>query len=234
MQNKDNSKRVVQRDKIKTKIELREFNWTQKQLELANFIEEKGGKIIIIDGVAGSGKTLVSMYSALKLLINKKISEILYLRSAIESSSRSLGWTPGTLEEKFSYYLAPLEEKLAEILKKSEIDLLKKEKRINALPIAYLRGVTWNVNCILLDEAQNTTKEELITIMTRLGEHSKLIIMGDSRQKDIKNSGFEFIYKLFDDEESAINGIRCFKFDSDDIMRSGIVKYIIKKLESQI
>ena len=140
---------------------------------------------------------------------------------------------PGEIDEKMQPYLQPLLDKLSELLPKSEIDVLEKDGRISSVPIGFLRGLNWNAKCIIADEAQNMTQKELITLITRIGEFSKVFIIGDPEQTDIGiKSGFSKILSAFDDEESRSNGIYTFKFDEEDIVRSGLVKYIIKKIKN--
>jgi phosphate starvation-inducible PhoH-like protein len=92
--------------------------------------------------------------------------------------------------------------------------------------------LSWNATVIVADEAQNMTKKELITLITRVGEFSKLYVCGDPDQSDINGkSGFSAVMNIFDDQESRDNGIHIFKFDEEDIVRSGLVKYILKKLK---
>jgi phosphate starvation-inducible PhoH-like protein len=166
------------------------------------------------------------------LLNSKKISDLLYIRSAVESSDNKLGFLPGEAHEKMAPYIQPLLEKLYEMLPKNQIDQLEKEERIDSIPLGFLRGLNWNAKCIIADEAQNMTSKELITLITRTGEFSKVFIMGDPEQSDINGkSGFTKVLSLFDDEESRQNGIFVFKFDEDDIVRSALVKYIIKKIK---
>ena len=161
------------------------------------------------------------------------MSEIVYVRSIVESSDSKLGFLPGEMDEKMSPYIQPLIDKLEELLPKHDIDKLKKEERIHGFPINFLRGLSWNAKCIVADEAQNMTKKELITLITRVGEFSKLFICGDPDQSDINGkSGFVPTMNIFDDEESRNNGIYVFKFDEDDIVRSGLVKFILKKLKN--
>jgi phosphate starvation-inducible PhoH-like protein len=166
------------------------------------------------------------------LLNSKKISDLLYIRSAVESSDNKLGFLPGEAHEKMAPYIQPLLEKLYELLPKNQIDQLEKEERIDSIPLGFLRGLNWNAKCIIADEAQNMTVKELITLITRTGEFSKVFIMGDPEQSDINGkSGFIKTLNIFDDEESRQNGIFVFKFDEEDIVRSVLVKYIIKKIK---
>ena len=162
----------------------------------------------------------------------KKVSDLLYLRSAVESSENKIGFLPGEAKEKMSPYIQPLLEKLTELLPKNNIDLLEKEERIDSIPIGFLRGLNWNAKVIVADESQNMTQKELITLITRIGEFSRVFILGDPDQSDINGkSGFVKVMNLFDDQESKENGIHVFKFTEDDVVRSGLVAYIIKKIK---
>jgi phosphate starvation-inducible protein PhoH len=132
-------------------------------------------------------------------------------------------------------YLAPLIDKLVELLPKSDIDALKKENRISSIPVGFLRGLNWNAKVVIADEAQNMTFKELFTLITRTGEFSKMFILGDPDQSDINGkSGFIKMISYFDDEESRANGIQVFRFTDDDIVRSGLVQFIIKKVKKTI
>ena len=226
--------RVPQKSKPKLTFEIKPC-YKQKTTNHQNFVEktlDKNNPIIIVDGLAGTAKTYLSVYCALQLLKESKVKEIVYLRTIIESASRNLGSLPGEFDEKFKPFITPLEDKLKEFLNKGTIDGLKKTNTVHALPINYLRGASFNASFLLLDEAQNATKKELVTLMTRLGKYSKLVICGDSKQNDINGkSGFQDIFDTFSDNESRENGIHTFKFDSDDIVRSGILKFILDKLD---
>ena len=110
--------------------------------------------------------------------------------------------------------------------------MLFEEGIVSCAPINYLRGASWKNKIVLADEAQNFTKKELITLITRIGEDTKYFICGDLMQSDINGkSGLNEIAKIFDDEESKKNGIHVFTFDKKDILRSEILKFIISKLE---
>ena len=230
---KDTSPKVHQNEKIKESVRIDERQLTSKQIELLNLLQNKTTKLVFISGPAGTAKTYTSILAGLTLLNHKRVSEIVYVRSIVESSDSKLGFLPGEMDEKMSPYIQPLIDKLEELLPKHDIDKLKKEERIHGFPINFLRGLSWNAKCIVADEAQNMTKKELITLITRVGEFSKLFICGDPDQSDINGkSGFVPTMNIFDDEESRNNGIYVFKFDEDDIVRSGLVKFILKKLKN--
>ena len=225
---KDTSPKVHQNEKIRESVRIDERSLTPKQIELLNLLQNKTTKLVFISGPAGTSKTYTSILAGLNLLNQKRVSEIVYVRSIVESSDSKLGFLPGEMDEKMSPYIQPLIDKLEELLPKHDIDKLKKEERIHGFPINFLRGLSWNAKCIVADEAQNMTKKELTTLITR-----KLFICGDPDQSDINGkSGFVPMMNIFDDEESRNNGIYVFKFDEEDIVRSGLVKFILKKLKN--
>jgi phosphate starvation-inducible protein PhoH len=124
---------------------------------------------------------------------------------------------------------------MAEMLPKSDVDVLLKEERVSSVPVGFLRGLNWNAKVIIADEAQNMTFKELFTLITRTGEFSKVFILGDPEQSDINGkSGFIKMVGQFDDEESRQNGIHVFRFTEDDIVRSGLVQFIIKKVKKAL
>lgn len=229
---KDTSPKVPQNEKLRDSIRINQRELTPNQINLLEVLQNKNTKLVFISGPAGTSKTFTSILAGLKLLNDKKVSEIIYVRSAVESSDSKLGFLPGEVDEKLSPYIQPLLDKLEELIPKCDIEKLKKEERIHGFPINFLRGLNWNAKCIVADEAQNMTKKELITLITRIGEFSKLYICGDPDQSDINGkSGFLPIMQLFDDDESRENGVYTFKFTEEDIVRSGLVKFIIKKLK---
>lgn len=229
---KDTSPKVPQNEKLRDSIRINQRELTPNQINLLEVLQNKNTKLVFISGPAGTSKTFTSILAGLKLLNDKKVSEIIYVRSAVESSDSKLGFLPGEVDEKLSPYIQPLLDKLEELVPKCDIEKLKKEERIHGFPINFLRGLNWNAKCIVADEAQNMTKKELITLITRIGEFSKLYICGDPDQSDINGkSGFLPIMQLFDDDESRENGVYTFKFTEEDIVRSGLVKFIIKKLK---
>lgn len=227
----DTSPRVVHTDKLKEKLNIRPFPWTEKQKQLIELILDKETKMVFISGPAGVSKTMLAVYCGLRLLNEKKQGEIFYVRSAIESGSKSLGAVPGLYEEKLDLYLHPLKEKLNELLPQSEINGLMKEQKIKGEAINYMRGRQIE-SYLILDESQNLTYSEIVTLITRAGKYSKFVILGDPAQSDLHGkSGFKTMFNIFNDEESKLNGIHSFEFTKEDVMRSGVVKFILGKLE---
>lgn len=225
----------IESNTFKPKIIVKGKALTEKQKVFVKLALDQKTKIVFVNGPAGSTKTYVAVFAALRELQKNEGKDLLYVRTAIESADKGLGALPGTLEEKFNPYMAPLEDKLEELLPRTTDikNQLIHSGRIQAMPINFLRGASWNNKIIIADESQNFTFKELVTLITRIGEDSKLFICGDMMQSDINGkSGFKSMFDLFNDEESKERGIHCFKFYEKDILRSEILKYIIKKLES--
>ncbi len=205
---------------------------TERQKKFVELALEQKTKIMFINGPAGSTKTYMAIYAALRLLATDKNLDIQYVRTIAESADRNMGALPGDADEKFDPYMLPLKDKLEELLKTSDYQRLLQEKRIDAMPINFLRGANWRNKIVVADEAQNFTFKELTTLITRLGENSKLFICGDFMQSDINGkSGYRAMSDRFADEESKAKGIHTYRFGVADIKRSELLKFIIKRLE---
>lgn len=228
----DKSPRVFQNDKIGFELDIQErYDLTAKQKELIDIIEDKRTRVVFVQGPAGTSKTFTAVYAALKLMNKKTISDIVYVRSIAESASKSLGSLPGEADDKMAPFLMPLRDKIEELIPRQQALALEKEERLQGIPVNYLRGASMNAKFIIIDEAQNLNKKELVTALTRIGKYSKFIILGDANQSDIRDSGFVELFKLFDDEISREQGIHSFSFTREDIVRSGILKYIVERIE---
>jgi phosphate starvation-inducible PhoH-like protein len=219
------------------KLNIKQFNFTEKQKSLIKLGLNKDTKIIFISGPSGSSKTLLAVYLALRAVSEDPNVEVKYVRTIAESAEKSLGALPGNSLEKLSPFLMPLLDKLEELLPPQQIKHLIDQDIIEGLPINHVRGASWRNKIAIFDESQSSSVKELITMITRIGENSKLLILGDPMQSDIGNkSGFQTIYNLFNTPESVAKGIHCFEFFEEDIMRSEILKYIVsvfKKLPNQ-
>jgi phosphate starvation-inducible PhoH-like protein len=207
------------------------FYFRPKHAEFYNIIGGKDTNMALVDGPAGTAKTYIAVYAALEMLREQEdIEKIVYIRSIVESADRSLGSLPGEIDDKFSPYMMPLIEKVTEICGPGTCSMLKSKGLIDAIPVNFVRGLTFNKTCVIVDEAQNLTKGELITIMTRFGRKSKYIICGDCNQSDIRQSGFKEVFDKFDGEESEDQGIFTTKFGLAEIVRSKILRFICQKL----
>lgn len=193
---------------------------------------DESTQMTFVDGPAGTAKSYLAVLSALQSLKDKKVDNIIYIRSVIESASRSIGALPGEIDDKFGPYAMPLMEKVSEICGDNVATILKSHDVLSAIPVNFVRGLTFNRAYVIVDEAQNLTKSELITILTRFGKHTKYVICGDKAQSDIgKASGFNEIYDAFAYRDDANeHGIYNFKFGQNEIVRSKILKYIVNVL----
>jgi phosphate starvation-inducible PhoH-like protein len=203
---------------------------TPNHLKFYHTSQRDATNVIFVNGVAGSAKTQIAVYSALELLKNRKVDQIIYVRTVVESSSKSMGFLPGSVHEKLECFTVPLLDKLLEATDFTTAKALLDQGYIKAIPINFIRGLTFHNSVIIFDEAQNANKSEITTVLTRIGKKTKYFILGDSKQQDIKDSGFENVYDLFDQEFSRKNDIHCFKFDHSDVVRSPILKHITQIL----
>lgn len=188
-------------------------------------------KMLLVDGPAGSNKTYLSVAAGLTLLKEKRVDQIVYIRSIVESASKSIGALPVEVDEKFKPWSMPLIEKLNELISAGAQAKLFEKGVIKCIPVNFVRGLTFHNSFVIIDEAQNLTKEELITILTRFGQHSHYVVIGDTFQRDIGfHSGFKHIWDRFNDEESENMGIHTARFTEEEIVRSPILRFIVKKL----
>ena len=209
----DKQKKVLKTD-IKYSINLNE-----EQKEVKKLIYEN--QITVITGRAGCGKSLVSAITALDLLFKKECENIYVTRAAVEVG-HSLGFLPGSLDDKFNPYLEAFQENLVKCYTKVKIDQLISDKRIIALPVQFIRGKTIE-DILIIEEAQNLTKTEMLALLTRLGKNGRIVINGDNEQKDIKDefNGLSFAIEL----SKKIDGIEWFKLKHNH--RSDLVGKIL-------
>jgi len=231
----DTSPRVHQREKIDYTLNLRGLDWTQKQKAFIELATHKDTKIVFLSGVSGTSKSVLAVYCALLLLNEKKVSDLIYVRSIIESASQSLGSLPGDADMKLSPFASVVYDKLEELLPSGDIKKLINDQRVKPTPVNYLRGASYNAKVIVLDECQNLTWAETVTVLTRIGKFTKYFILGDPMQTDLKHkeqSGFRPMFDIFNNEESQAQGIYCVEFGKEDIMRSEILKFIVEQIEN--
>lgn len=205
---------------------------TDKQCEA--FEEYYKGKNLILYGTAGTGKTFLSIYLALKdIYENQKHNKIVIIRSAVPS--RDLGFMPGNMKEKSSYFEQPYHQIMGNLYNRDDAYTILKNKHIvEFMTTSYVRGITLDNTIIIVDEIQNFTEEELHSVMTRVGKGSKIVLCGDLSQNDLKKekTGFGLFVKIF----KKMNSFSMVEFGIEDIVRSGLVKeYIIarNKVENQ-
>ncbi len=180
-------------------------------------------------GPAGTGKTYLAVATALSALREGKISRIILTRPAVEAGE-ALGFLPGDLFEKITPYLRPLHDALQDMMPAEEIVKLTERGTIEIAPLAYMRGRTLNNAFIILDEAQNSTAEQMLMFLTRLGHGSKAVITGDETQVDLpahKNSGLIEAHRAL----KNVEGIAVIEFSKRDVVRHALVQRIIAAYE---
>jgi len=181
-------------------------------------------------GPAGTGKTYLAMAQAVSFLLAKRISRIILARPAVEAGEK-LGFLPGDLQEKVNPYLRPLYDALYDMMELDRVERLLERGTIEVAPIAFMRGRTLNDAFVILDEAQNTTSEQMKMFLTRLGYGSKAVVTGDITQIDLpsgRTSGLVEAMKVV----GNIEGIAFIRFDDRDVVRHQLVQQIVKAYES--
>ena len=176
-------------------------------------------------GPAGTGKTYLAMAMALKELLDGTVEKIIVTRPAVEAGE-ALGFLPGELQEKILPYLTPLYDAMNDMVGKENASQLVDKGIVEIAPLAYMRGRTLSNAFVVLDEAQNTTHEQMMMFLTRLGDGSRMAITGDITQIDLpraKQSGLVEASRIL----KNINGIQLFYFDGDDVVRHPLVQKII-------
>ena len=200
---------------------------TPKSLNQRRYIEAiKDNDIVFGIGPGGTGKTFLAVTLALVSLFEKQISRIVLTRPAVEAGER-LGFLPGDIEEKINPYLRPLYDALYFLLDSDKIHRYMEDGTIEIAPLAFMRGRTLNDSFIILDEAQNTTSEQMKMFLTRIGIRSKAVITGDITQIDLpfgRNSGLVKARHIL----KGIEGIAFCYFDEKDVVRHHLVRLIIK------
>lgn len=180
-------------------------------------------------GPAGTGKTYIAVALALKFLLSHKVRKLILTRPVVEAGE-SLGFLPGDLVQKINPYLRPLFDIMETLLPADVLRSMEESNIIEVAPLAYMRGRTLHNAVVILDEAQNTTKEQMKMFLTRMGEGSKLIITGDPSQSDIRSkseSGLTHAVSVI----GTIEGIGVIKFSASEVVRHSLVQKIINAYE---
>jgi phosphate starvation-inducible PhoH-like protein len=177
-------------------------------------------------GPAGTGKTYLAVAMAISALLAKRVNRIILARPAVEAGER-LGFLPGTLQEKVDPYLRPLYDALYDMLEPEKVDRFLEKNIIEIAPIAFMRGRTLNDSFIILDEAQNTTSEQMKMFVTRMGFNSKAVITGDITQIDLPNARRSGLLEAID-VLRTVEGISFIHFDESDVVRHQLVQRIVR------
>lgn len=202
---------------------------TQGQAELVEAF--RNYDMVFASGPAGSGKTFLAVAEALRLVLSHQKSGIVLTRPVVEAGE-SLGFLPGDLQEKINPYIRPLYDSMNAVLPRNIVTKMQESGVIEIAPLAYMRGRTLNDSVIILDEAQNTTREQMKMFLTRMGEGSKVFITGDATQIDLPSripSGFVHALEVLE----GVQGIAQVTLTAEDVVRNELVKKIIRAYENE-
>lgn len=189
-----------------------------------------GNDMVFGLGPAGTGKTYLAVAMAVSALLAKKVARIILVRPAVEAGER-LGFLPGSLQEKVDPYMRPLYDALYDLIEPAKVDRMLETGVIEIAPLAFMRGRTLNEAFIIMDEAQNTTNEQMKMFLTRLGNGSKAIITGDLTQIDLPNPRKSGLWEALRVLE-GVEGIRFCHFEDVDVVRHALVQRIVQAYDS--
>ena len=187
--------------------------------------------MVLCTGAAGSGKTFLAVAEALRLVLLHDKARLVLTRPVVEAGE-SLGYLPGDLEQKINPYLRPLYDAMETVLPRETVRKLIESGVIETAPLAYMRGRTLNNSVVILDEGQNTTREQMKMFLTRMGENTKVFITGDTTQTDLPRrvpSGLVHALKLLE----PVNEIGKMTLTAEDVVRNPLVRKIVKAYENE-
>lgn len=197
-----------------------------KQEEYVLGLLDNSIDILVGVGPAGSGKTMLATRAAIKALWEKKIQKIVITRPNIAVDDKDIGFLPGDITKKMTPWMMPILDEFKEYYNTKEIEYMIENGTLEIVPIAYMRGRTLKNAIVIVDEAQGTTVNSMLAILTRIGENSRMFVTGDVAQTDrVQNNGLEdFLKKL---ENYRGNRIKTVKFDNRDVQRHPVIKDIL-------
>lgn len=218
-------KKNIEEDKFLKSMSVNYKCKTENQGKLRDSI--RNNEITIVSGLPGTGKTYIACAEALKMIKSKpKYKKILLVKSVVQLKGEELGHLPGDIQEKFDPYMGSFVDNFEKIIGESLTRKLRELGLINMQPLAFVRGRSIDNTIIIVDEAQNISIDNMRTLMTRIGDNSKMIILGDVKQKDIRNkkdSSLEVIINRF----NKIDNFGCVELrDPNDVVRNPIIKII--------
>lgn len=201
-----------------------------RSLNQRRYLERiRGHDMVFGIGPAGTGKTYLAVAQAIASLLDKKVSRVILARPAVEAGEK-LGFLPGDLQQKIDPYLRPLYDSLYDLLDFEKVERLFERNQIEVAPIAFMRGRTLSDAFVIIDEAQNTTKEQMKMVLTRVGPGSKVVVTGDITQIDLPSGRLSGLVEAIS-VLSGVEGIAFQYFDEKDVVRHRLVQSIILAYE---
>jgi phosphate starvation-inducible PhoH-like protein len=226
------SPKLVNRPKFRGNVpKMRPLIFRPNQQRFIDCIQNSETNIVILVGPAGTGKTLLAVRKGLEGVLNGRFADLVLCRPLVEAGGEELGFLPGGVDDKIGPYLEPFYDKLTAFLSDPVLKNLLAAKHITATPLAYMRGRTFSESMVIIDEAQNTTVEQIKMAVTRLGPFSKMVICGDPEQSDIKGmNGLEYLTKIFEKEgkQTEENGCYLCRLGIEDIQRNCVIPYLLE------
>ena len=204
---------------------------TKNQGIFLDSIRSSNTHIVVCQGSAGTGKTLISCQEGIRSLLNKEINRIIITRPAV-CADEDIGFLPGDLDDKMKPFTQPLFDNFEKILSGPYIENMIKNELIQIVPLAYMRGRTFDDKFIIADEMQNASIEQMMMLMTRIGKNSKLIIIGDPSQCDrkVKSNGLADLVKRINSASNVLKRIELITLERKDIQREEVVKEVINHI----
>lgn len=227
------SPKLINRSKFRGNVpKMRALTYRPNQQNFIDCLQKPDTKIVVLTGPAGTGKTLLAVRKGLEGVLNGRFADLVLCRPLVEAGGEELGFLPGGVDDKIGPYLEPFYDKLTAFLPETLLKNLLNAKHITATPLAYMRGRTFSESLVIIDEAQNTTVEQIKMAVTRLGPFSKMVICGDLQQSDIRGmNGLEYLTQLFTREgtqQAESNGCYLCQLGIEDIQRNCVIPYLIE------
>jgi len=221
-------RQFASRSKIDINCSIDNLAKTHNQVRYVKMLKKDNVKVVLVSGVAGTGKTLIGCSYAISGLINKQIEKVIITRPTI-SMNEEYGFLPGKIDEKLHNWLIPIYDSFSSVIPSTKVKEFIQQGKIEIAPLGFIRGRTFHNSCIFVDEAQNIDCIQMKTLLTRIGYKSKMIIVGDPEQCDLKqqpNGMVDFINRLsvYPDDNYSIQHI---ELTEEDIMRSDVVKKVL-------
>lgn len=208
----------------------KKYRYNEKQSMYRDYLDAKKNQMVIAVGPSGTGKTSIACSMSLERLVNREISKIIITRPTV-STGTEMGFLPGTVENKMEPWLAPLYDNFVDEIDRESLQTYIKNNSIEICPLSFIRGRTFSSCWIIADEMQNSTPMEMKTLLTRVGENTKIIVTGDIEQCDLKiNGGKNGLEDLLEkvEKKGKSKYAKIVTFSIDDVQRSDFVKYILK------